>query len=87
MSTNRYYNQGFRTAVGKQVEYIRYTKKDRNWNNGLGIGYELFRGPGSFNPFGLNLMIGYAAYKNFTEANFTGEIALVYKFGKVKSIK
>lgn len=58
------------------------TIKDRNWNHGIGVGYEIFRGPGRFNPFGLCMMVGWAGYKNFTETNITGELALVYKFSK-----
>jgi len=82
MSTNRYesYRYGYKNGLA-----VNFTMKDRNWNHGLGIGYELFQKPGKYNPFGLSLMAGYAVYKNFTEANFTGEVALMYKLGKVKS--
>ena len=58
------------------------TLKNRNLNNGFGIGYEIFRGPGKFNPFGLSMMVGWAAYQNFNQVNITGELALLYKFNR-----
>lgn len=45
-------------------------------NNGLGFGIEIIMGK----RVGLNLMAGYAFYKNFTQLNVTGEAALYYKF-------
>lgn len=45
-------------------------------NNGLGFGIEAILAK----RIGLNLMAGYAFYKNFTQVNVTGETALYYKF-------
>ena len=59
--------------------YVAPTEKmvtDSYINNGLGIGIE-------FNiakRIGLNLMGGYAFYRNFQNVNFTGETALYFKF-------
>lgn len=84
MSTNLYrgfYGWG---SINGVVNYYDPTEtiKDRNWNHGIGVGYEIFRGPGKFNPFGLCMMVGWASYKNFTETNITGELALMYKFSR-----
>ena len=46
------------------------------FNNGLGFGIEIVFAK----RIGLNLMAGYAFYKNFTQLNVTGEVALYYKF-------
>lgn len=84
MSTNRYLGSYESTSINAMV--VNYnpgeTLKDRNWNHGIGVGYEIFRGPGKFNPFGLSMMVGWASYKNFTETNISGELALMYKFSK-----
>lgn len=45
-------------------------------NNGLGFGIEIIFAK----RIGLNLMAGYAFYKNFTQLNVTGEAALYFKF-------
>lgn len=45
-------------------------------NNGLGFGIEFTIAK----RIGLNLMVGYASYKNFEQLNLTGETALYYKF-------
>lgn len=83
MSTNTY-TRPYSTSkdITSENYYPASTMKNRNWNNGFGIGYEIFRGPGKFNPFGLSMMVGWAAYKNFTETNITGEITLLYKFNR-----
>jgi hypothetical protein len=83
MSSNTYTEAfGYYFSNGIHKYNPARTVKDRNWNNGFGIGYEIFRGPGKFNPFGLSMMVGWAAYKNFTETNITGEITLLYKFNR-----
>jgi hypothetical protein len=56
------------------------TEKNQYLNNGVGIGIEVFHKDRNISPFGFNLMCGLAGYRNFTRANFTGEIALMYKF-------
>jgi hypothetical protein len=45
-------------------------------NNGVGFGIEIIMAK----RIGLNLMTGYAFYKNFKQLNITGEAALHYKF-------
>ncbi|MES2837378.1 MAG: hypothetical protein V4667_07640 [Bacteroidota bacterium] len=45
-------------------------------NNGVGFGIEIIMAK----RIGLNLMAGYAFYKNFKQLNITGEAALYYKF-------
>lgn len=57
-----------------------YTEKKNYFNNGFGIGIELFHKDRNISPFGFNLQCGLAGYRNFTRSNFTGEIALMYKF-------
>ena len=56
------------------------TDKDKYMNNGLGIGIELFHKDRNVSPFGFNIMCGLSASRNFTRSNFTGEMALMYKF-------
>ena len=46
------------------------------FNNGIGFGVEIMVA----SKIGLNLMTGYASYKNFNELNMTGEAALYFKF-------
>jgi hypothetical protein len=84
MSSNRYRGFYGSSSTNGVVTYYnpRETLKDRNWNHGIGVGYEIFRGPGKFNPFGLSMMVGWASYKNFTETNISAELALMYKFSK-----
>lgn len=57
-----------------------YTDKKQYFNNGIGIGIDLFHRDRNISPFGFNIQCGLAAYQNFTRSNFTGEMALVYKF-------
>ncbi|MBC7382549.1 MAG: hypothetical protein H7296_06070 [Bacteroidia bacterium] len=45
-------------------------------NNGIGFGIEIIIAK----RIGLNLMGGYAFYRNFKDLNLTGETALFYKF-------
>ena len=45
-------------------------------NNGFGFGIEIIMAK----RIGLNLMAGYASYKNFEQLNVTGEAALYFKF-------
>jgi hypothetical protein len=54
-----------------QVEIV-----NKNWNNGIGLGIEFT----ILKRVSLNLMGGYAAYKNFKNIGFTGETALFFKF-------
>jgi hypothetical protein len=84
MSSNLYRGYYGKGSTNGVVDYYSpaMTIKDRNWNHGIGVGYEIFRGPGKFNPFGLSMMVGWASYKNFTETNITGELALMYKFNR-----
>lgn len=84
MSTNYYRGYYGKSSTNGVVDYYSpaVTIKDRNWNHGIGVGYEIFRGPGKFNPFGLSIMVGWASYKNFTQTNITGELALMYKFNR-----
>ncbi len=46
------------------------------FNNGIGFGVEIMVA----SKIGLNLMTGYASYKNGEELNMTGEAALYFKF-------
>lgn len=48
---------------------------DEYVNNGIGIGYEI-----RWDRVSLNFMTGYAAYRNFSEFNMTGELAIFYRF-------
>lgn len=55
----------------------RSWKTDNSFlNNGLGFGIELI----AAKRVGINLMAGYAFYKNFEQLNLTGEFGLFYKF-------
>ncbi len=58
------------------VNGITVRDKDSYFNNGLGLGIEFIIAK----RIGLNLMGGYAYYRNFTEINFTGEAGLYFKF-------
>lgn len=55
---------------------IKNSITDSYINNGVGFGLEIV----FVKCVGLNLMAGYAAYKNFQQLNVTGEMALYYKF-------
>jgi hypothetical protein len=55
---------------------IREKVVDSYFNNGLGIGMEIVFAK----RIGFNLMMGYAAYANFTKVNLTGETGLYFKF-------
>jgi hypothetical protein len=56
------------------------TEGSRYFNNGLGFGYEFFENEGKPSLFGFSLQAGLAAYQNFTRANLTGEVSLMYRF-------
>jgi len=64
------YNPDF--PLSEEQEWV----KESYVNNGLGFGIEIVIAK----RIGLNLMAGYAAYKNFTQVNVTGEAALYFKF-------
>jgi hypothetical protein len=55
-----------------------YDKKEEEsyFNNGLGFGFEIL----IVKNVGLNLMTGYASYRNGKELNITGETAIYFKF-------
>lgn len=89
-TTNLFLYQGNHYYYNSQLVYIYDQPKSvqtdqvasKHWqtesyvNNGFGIGIELIIAK----RIGLNLMSGYALYKNFTQVNFTGETALFFKF-------
>lgn len=58
------------------VEPSEYTFVEQYFNNGLGFGLEVI----IVERISLNFMAGYAAYRNFSQLNMTGETALYYKF-------
>lgn len=68
--TNYLYNPTF----PNQQEKVRTT--EAYVNNGVGFGMEIVMAK----RIGLNLMTGYAFYRNFEQLNVTGEAALYYKF-------
>lgn len=85
-TTNVYIYQGNHFYYNSQLieEYdpnnpgipIKNRVTDSYLNNGVGFGLEII----FVKCVGLNLMAGYAAYKNFQQLNVTGEMALYYKF-------
>jgi len=90
-NTNLYLYQGNHFYYNSQLQYIYVEPKDPNlpmpeptmervtesfFNNGIGIGIEFI----IIKRIALNLMGGYATYRNFSQINFTGEAALYYKF-------
>lgn len=62
------------TNQTKDVKEERVT--DKYFNNGVGFGMEIT----FVKRVGLNIMTGYAFYRNFKDINITGETALYYKF-------
>lgn len=79
------YEYSYQQDGSGNVSYVTiykpaYTDKKDYFNNGFGIGIELFHKDRNISPFGFNLQCGLASYRNFTRSNFTGEIALMYKF-------
>jgi len=73
-----YYNSQLTTIFNPDFPF----EEKQEWvtesylNSGLGFGIEIVFAK----RIGLNLMAGYAFYKNFTQLNVTGEAALYYKF-------
>jgi hypothetical protein len=67
-----------------QINYIyaQPTLKSRYWAHGIGMGFEIYRPVEKANPFGITFMTGLGSYKNFTQANLTAEISVMYKFRK-----
>lgn len=61
------------------MPYTNYTQKG---DASLGLGYELFQGPGKLNPIGLSIMTGLGAYDNLKTISYSAEIAVLYKFNK-----
>jgi hypothetical protein len=51
------------------------TKLEEYVNSGIGIGYEI-----RWDRVSVNFMTGYAAYRNFSNFNMTGEFAIFYRF-------
>lgn len=76
---NHYYynsqtNYVYNPSLPNQEEKVRSTED--YVNNGIGFGMEIIMAK----RIGLNLMTGYACYRNFEQLNVTGEMALYYKF-------
>jgi len=89
LSQNEYhsgtYEYSYQQDGSGNVSYLTiykpaHTDKNNYFNNGFGIGIDLFHKDRNVSPFGFNLQCGLAGYRNFTRSNFTGEIALMYKF-------
>jgi hypothetical protein len=90
-NTNLYLYQGNHFYYNSQMTYIypivkgpgmptpepTYERVTESYmNNGVGIGIEFI----IIKRIALNLMGGYASYRNFSQINFTGEAALYYRF-------
>ncbi len=73
-----YYNSQFTEIYLPYPPYTMSRERitESYMNNGLGFGLEIIIAK----RIGFNIMAGYAAYKNFTQLNLTGETALYYKF-------
>ena len=56
--------------------YVYKIKTKEKWNTGIGIGWEF----NTQKKVVMNIMMGYAQYNHFEKLNFTGELALHYKF-------
>ncbi|MGZ5281295.1 MAG: hypothetical protein ACXWEY_03365 [Bacteroidia bacterium] len=84
--SNLYLYQGNHFYYNSQLEWVYDPTSSSNsrmervtesyLNNGLGFGIELIVAK----RVGINLMAGYAGYRNFSQLNITGEGALYYKF-------
>ncbi|MCX6187185.1 MAG: hypothetical protein NTU43_09370 [Bacteroidetes bacterium] len=71
---NHYYSSSEMVWDNPSNKNVR--KDEAYFNNGVGFGVEIMVA----SKIGLNLMTGYASYKNGTELNITGEAALYFKF-------
>lgn len=60
--------------------YSYTSAKTIDWANGLGLGYEILIGKGTYRPLGISMMTGWGFYRTFTRVNLSGEIGVVYKF-------
>jgi len=82
--SNRYRSvTSYREMVAYRQGGYQYTSaKTIDWANGIGLGYEIFRSSGKSNPIGISFMTGLATYRNFSAANLTAEISVMYKFNK-----
>jgi hypothetical protein len=83
-SSNQYYAATSYYDWTTQINYIyaQPTLKTRYWAHGIGMGFEIYRPVEKANPFGITFMTGLGSYKNFTQANLTAEISVLYKFRK-----
>jgi hypothetical protein len=83
IARNRYYKAGLNYSSRLESSYFlneAQTNRKRILSHGIGIGYEVYSMPGKLNPFGLSFMSGLATYHNFTRANLTAEISVMFKF-------
>lgn len=72
-----YYNsETVDTYYPYQMNPVKVRTSESYFNNGVGMGIEIIIA----RRVGFNIMAGYAAYKNFTQLNVTGETALYFKF-------
>ncbi|MFI5222002.1 MAG: hypothetical protein ACHQK8_06740 [Bacteroidia bacterium] len=71
-----YYNSQPVNYIDPNNNMQQRRQTDQYFNNGLGIGIEFI----IVKRIGFNIMMGYAAYDNFNEVNFTGETGLYFKF-------
>lgn len=60
------------------------TRRNQYGDCSLGLGYEMFRRPGKFNPIGLSIMAGLGGYDNLKIISYSAEISVLYKFNKDK---
>lgn len=59
----------------EKVDYPEYFNENKQWNNGLGMGFEFI----VFERVSVNLMTGFGAYDSFKKYNMTGEVGLFFK--------
>lgn len=80
-SSNTYYAVTSYYDWTTQINYIYAppTQKSQYWAHGIGMGFEIFRPVEKANPFGISFMTGLGSYKNFTQANLTAELSVMYK--------
>lgn len=73
---HHYYESYLATYYTGQNSYSTQRFTENYFNNGLGVGIELI----AAKRVGINIMGGYAAYRNFEQLNITGEVGVYYKF-------
>lgn len=82
--SNQYINSNeyFSNNLYPVSRYYGSSFRNRYWSHGIGMGFEIYRPVEKANPLGITFMTGLGSYRDFTAANLTAEISVMYKFRK-----